>query len=644
MSRDDYTSAKRLGQKQYHAAVSAGKYPYLQALDDILSYTEVQREVSLGLLDIPLEMISGTKTSGRQNAFSCDFMPLLGEKTEFATKWIALYDSHMDVGIHDPISTYEFLGKFYVQEGNKRVSVMKAVGAFSIPGTVIRVIPKPSEDPKIKIYYEFMDFYQVAPTYMIQFTHEGSYAAFLTAMGKNTKTPLTDKEMEDLRYSYGQFADLFRSKAGEKFSITPGDAFLLYVKVFGYEDVITHTSGEMKENIAKMWNEFELADSASGAKLVEEPEDVPQKNFLGRLIPGIAPQKQKIAFIHEKDQETSSWTYSHELGRMHLEQTYPDQVETYHWDNVDPEVNGEQAIEEAVQKGCSLIFTTTPRLIGASLKAAVTHPNVKILNCSVNTSYQSIRTYYGRMYEAKFLMGALAAAMSTTDHLGYIADYPICGSIANVNAFALGASMINPRAKVHLEWSRTLDWDIRKIHDNPDIRIISGPEMITPGAPSREFGLYGMKDGKTYNIATPMWHWGKYYEKIINNILSGSWKSTKEALNYWWGMAAGVIDVICNQNLPTETARLVNFLRTCICRGTLEPFYGVLNSQNGVVQADPEKALTPLEIVSMDWLAENVIGKIPDIDELTDAAKAVVLLQGIDQQKSEVAETIGGVK
>ena len=109
-------------------------------------------------------------------------------------------------------------------------------------------------------------------------------------------------------------------------------------------------------------------------------------------------------------------------------------------------------------------------------------------------------------------------------------------------------------------------------------------------------------------------------------------------------MAAGVIDVICNQNLPTETAPLVNFLRTCICRGTLEPFYGVLNSQNGVVQADPEKALTPLEIVSMDWLAENVIGKIPDIDELTDAAKAVVLLQGIDQQKSEVAETIGGVK
>ncbi len=122
MPRDDYTSAKRLGQKQYHAAVSAGKYPYLQALDDILSYTEVQREVSLGLLDIPLEMIAGTKTSGRQNAFSCGFMPLLGEKTEFATKWIALYDSHMDVGIHDPISTYEFLGKFYVQEVETSVS------------------------------------------------------------------------------------------------------------------------------------------------------------------------------------------------------------------------------------------------------------------------------------------------------------------------------------------------------------------------------------------------------------------------------------------------------------------------------------------------------------------------------------------
>ena len=353
------------------------------------------------------------------------------------------------------------------------------------------------------------------------------------------------------------------------------------------------------------------------------------------------PQKQKIAFIHEKNPENSSWTYGHELGRMHLEQTYPDQVQTFHWDNVIPDVNGLQAIDEAVAKGCTLIFTTTPRLIEASLKAAVKYPDIKILNCSVNNSYYSIRTYYGRMYEAKFLVGVLAAAMSPTDHIGYIGDYPICGSIANVNAFAIGAQMINPKAQIHLEWSRTLDWDKRRMRENPDIKIISGPEMITPETPTREFGLYGIKDDKTFNIATPIWHWGKYYEKIINNILSGSWKRSKLALNYWWGMSANVIDVICSQNLPASTARLVEFFKEALCKYEFHPFAGILRSQNGVILDNKDAHLTPEDVVSMDWLAENIVGTIPDLSELTEEAKAVVRLQGINQQK---AEAIGGDK
>lgn len=48
--------------------------------------------------------------------------------------------------------------------------------------------------------------------------------------------------------------------------------------------------------------------------------------------------------------------------------------------------------------------------------------------------------------------------MSQTDHIGYLADYPIYGTIANINAFAMGAKMINPRAMIHLEWSRINHW------------------------------------------------------------------------------------------------------------------------------------------------------------------------------------------
>lgn len=58
------------------------------------------------------------------------------------------------------------------------------------------------------------------------------------------------------------------------------------------------------------------------------------------------------------------------------------------------------------------------------------------------------------MYEAKFLMGAIAAALSREDKLGYIAEQPTYGMLADINAFALGARMVNPYVEVHLEWAR----------------------------------------------------------------------------------------------------------------------------------------------------------------------------------------------
>ena len=81
------------------------------------------------------------------------------------------------------------------------------------------------------------------------------------------------------------------------------------------------------------------------------------------------------------------------------------------------------------------------------------HPQVKILNCSLNASHKYIRTYYARMYEAKFLTGVLAGALADENKIGYVAQYPVYGTISNINSFALGAKLVNPRAKIYLEWS-----------------------------------------------------------------------------------------------------------------------------------------------------------------------------------------------
>lgn len=99
---EDYRAALRSGQRAYRACVAQGKTPFLEVLDEELMGVDIVAQEPLGLVDIPAESIVGTKTSGRHTAFAANFMPLLDEDTEFASKWSHLCDAHLEEGIHTP--------------------------------------------------------------------------------------------------------------------------------------------------------------------------------------------------------------------------------------------------------------------------------------------------------------------------------------------------------------------------------------------------------------------------------------------------------------------------------------------------------------------------------------------------------------
>ena len=137
MSYVEYEKAQKLGLKAFKNAVSKGENEYLPVLDEILEGVDIVGEMSLGIVQIPLDRIVGTSNVGRTYAFANNFMPLLDYKTEFGAKWSALCDSQIEEGIRDPIKVYEYMNKFYVVEGNKRVSVMKYFDAVTIPARMI---------------------------------------------------------------------------------------------------------------------------------------------------------------------------------------------------------------------------------------------------------------------------------------------------------------------------------------------------------------------------------------------------------------------------------------------------------------------------------------------------------------------------
>ena len=647
MASSDYIAALKQGRRSYRTALTKGEYPYLPVLDEMISYTEVAAIENLGIMDIPLSKIVGTKTVGRSNAFANNFMPLLPEESEFGLKWSSLYNHQIDDGINDPIIAYEFMNQFYVQEGNKRVSVMKYLKTYSIPASVTRLVPKKSDDPENRLYYEFLDFYEVSHSYDVCFSKEGSYKKLLKCMGKKPDEVWSDDDRMNLHTACYNFELAFNKAHGDKLNIIVSDAFLIYVEIFGYDKVIDQTEQEMNRSLQKIWTEITLADGGSQVELIQNPEQV-KASLLNKLLPTGVPDSLKIAFIYMKTPATSSWAYAHELGRHYLEQAFEGKIETMAFDRADSDTEVEKAIEQAIAEGCELIFTTATQMINQSVRSAIQHPKVKIYNCSIKMSYSSICTYNARMYESKFLMGAIAAALSRTDRLGYVADYPIYGTLANINAFALGAKMINPYVQVCLEWTKVKGVDARERLKQEGIVFVSDNDMITPESASRAYGLYKKReDGTLENLATPIWDWGKFYEKIVRNIFSGGSteidaQKGKKAVNYWWGMSADVIDVICSKSMPHGTSRLIEFLKSSIRAGAFYPFDGPIYAQGGVIRCEKGQSLGANEIITMDWLVESVIGKIPELDELTDEARTLVEFQGIKVDEFDTGIRITG--
>ena len=629
---NQYGRALKAGQKYHHACVSRGEYPYTKVLSDVFSEYVAASQVDIGLVDIPMELIVGTTTAGRKAAFAGNFMPLLGYDSEFSTKWINLCEAHLsETGITDPIVCFEYLGYFYITEGNKRVSVLKSYDSPTISGHVKRIMPEWSDDdPAVQVYFEFLDFYQLAGIYDVKISSKGGYAKLQAMLGFEPDHVWTRDERSEFLYGFGRFKEAFQKLNTEHLPITPGDALLVWLQV-NPAATLSQIGTDIQKTLTNCWPDVRILANGSPIAVSTSP-DSEEKSSLTRMLGIGRINHLRIAFIHAFDAQRSSWTAAHETGRIKLEESLGDRVtvKTYFCEQNDPM----DVMEQAVAEGAQVIFATTPPMISACRQIAARHPNVRVLNCSLSMPYAGIRTYYGRIYEAKFITGAIAGAMAKSDRIGYVAHYPIIGSVTAINAFALGARLTNPSAKIVLRWSCVPGNPIRSLL-NEGITMISNRETGTEGHPlAWEWGTYMMQeDGSVLPLSTPRWNWGKFYEGVVNSIFNGSWdalgaKEAQKAVNYWWGMSSGVIEVDLNPSLPDGAKQIASILQNGLLQGCVQPFDTHLVDQNGI-EHDGALYNDPHELMNMDWLLDNIEGGIPAFDELLPVSQQLVRLLGL---------------
>ena len=625
---DEYAQALRQGQKEYRELLMAGKDPHPAVLDEILPEISGDAVLDLGLVDIPTHRIIGTKSAGRITAFTATFKPLLDAKSEFGSKWISLCAAHLgETGISDPIQVYEYLGNFYVQEGNKRVSVLRYFGATRIPGEVYRITIPASDNPRVKAYHEFLEFYQNSHVYTVQFTTPGKFAKLCKAIGMAPNQEWTNEDRRRFHAYFGYFRDAYRSLGGDSLNLLPEDALLLWLELYTYAELGQMSTAELKKSLSEMWPNILAIDMPDPVVSTEPPPDG-KSNIITKMI---RPDHVNVAFIHHRTPAASAWTQSHETGRRYLEEALGKAVTTRAYLNANTPEQAEELLEQAIADGANVVFTTTPQLIAPSLKISVKYPKVRVFNCSVHMPYSTVKTYYSRIYEGKFITGAIAGTMAENNRIGYVGSYPILGVPASINAFALGAQMTNPRAVIELKWSCVKGNPTREFLDS-GIRVISNRDTPVEGQLFLEYGTYiADKNGKLTSLGSPVWVWGKYYENVVRSILNGGMDNPKpsQAINYWWGMNSGVIDVTLSDTLPDGVRALANTLRKDLRAGTLDPFRRPITAQDGTVKNDGTKIFSPEDVLYMDWLCANVRGSFPTGQEILPYSRSMVKLLGI---------------
>ena len=401
---------------------------------------------------------------------------------------------------------------------------------------------------------------------------------------------------------------------------------VLWLELYPYSALGALSAAELKKSLDAMWDNIVAISAPNPVVHTQPPEK--KGSILTKLT---APTRVNVAFVHQRTVKTISWTMSHEQGRLHLEQVLGRSVTTRSYFNANTMEQAQQILDAAVDDGADVVFTTTPQLIAASVKASVKYPKVRFLNCSVNMPYSTVHTYYSRMYEGKFITGAIAGAMSRDGNIGYVGSSPIYGVPASINAFALGAQLTNPNASIHLKWACLPGNPTQEFLD-AGIRVISNRDAYSADRVHHEYGIYmANEENLLVPLSTPRWVWGPFYEKVVVSILDGTWETEKtaQAVNHWWGMESGVIDVTFSNSLPQGVRTMASLLRRGLRDGTIDPFAREILDQEGNVRNDGGKIFTADDLLHMDWLCENVIGSIPSFEILLPYAKPNVRILGI---------------
>ena len=154
-----------------------------------------------------------------------------------------------------------------------------------------------------------------------------------------------------------------------------------------------------------------------------------------------AAGKTKAAFVYVSSAKDGGYSMSHELGRQYVAKNMPE-VQTSFMESVPEGADSERVINQLAAQGNKIIFTTSFGYMDPTINVAKKFPDITFLHCSGFKTAENVGTYFGRMYEARYVTGIVAGKTTKTNTIGFVAAFPIPEVIRAINAFTLGVQSV----------------------------------------------------------------------------------------------------------------------------------------------------------------------------------------------------------
>lgn len=340
---------------------------------------------------------------------------------------------------------------------------------------------------------------------------------------------------------------------------------------------------------------------------------------------GIAKENIKVGVLHISDPaEGSGYSYTHDIGIQGMQENLglsdSQIVRKLNIDDGDAKAV-EKAIQECVDEGCNVIFTTSWGYMKPTADMAEKYPDVYF---SHGTGYMSngknFNNYFGRIYQARYLSGIVAGMNTKTNKIGYVAAQDSTNSevTGGIDAFALGVYSVNPDAVIHVKVTNSW-YDPAAEKAATEKLLAMGCDVMSqhcdtpyPQTLAQEKGVYGIGYNSDMSKETPksclcsvIWNWSAYYTSAVKSIIDGTWDGS----NYYGGMSEGLVEITDLADFCVKgTQEKVDEASLLILSGKFNVFDGVMQTNDGKTVGEAGKTLDDATITGgINWYYKNVV-------------------------------------